>query len=615
MNRRYTGLIARIATLVVIIEIVVFGLLGAFYSNRFSDIAEEQIHSRLRLIARMIGQDELPVSAVSAQRLIADFVGAPYESGVLVSGGGRVIVSLDPGLLGRTLDGIAPFDRDGLSLGDQSERLLTTDDHMTYVARIGSGAGDATLYTLYLTINIADLNAKKRSIALLGWELSGLFILISSLAILLVAQRLITRRLDASLAVLKQIEDGDLEARIAVSSPDELGQLQLGINSMTSTISALLVQHRRNEEEITAILDAISDGVVAVGAKGEILRCNPSASQFLAAPHDKVTGRDLAEVFPALAARLETAPADGSAAGDDIVSLQLELPVAEDGSKVVDLGQGFITEQDGSIIGRVLVLHDITERIQVENQLRNAVERLTVSNSELERFAYVASHDLQEPLRTIVSFTQLLEKRWEDSLPPEAREYSSFVIQAAKHMRLLINDLLAFSKVNSKSGRREQVSLRDACEVALRNLNESIAESDAEVALGGLPDLFGDKMQLIQLFQNLIGNALKFRRPEVRPYIEVTAERQEGGWRIDIRDNGIGIEPTQKDVFEIFSRLHTKEKYAGSGVGLAICKRIVLRHDGRIWYDSRLGEGTTFHVFLPVEASALGSADAEVGVA
>ncbi|TAN55038.1 MAG: PAS domain S-box protein, partial [Magnetospirillum sp.] len=234
-----------------------------------------------------------------------------------------------------------------------------------------------------------------------------------------------------------------------------------------------------------------------------------------------------------------------------------------------------------------------------ELELREMVERLTVSNTELERFAYVASHDLQEPLRTIVSFAQLVERGMGGMLPPTERDNLSFVVDAAKRMNLLIQDLLAFSRISSKGASFTPVSLDQACGAAIDNLREAIADSGAEITVGELPEVMGDGVQLMQVFQNLIGNSLKFRRTDHVPQISVIAERSGAEWLISVHDNGIGIGATDQDIFEIFRRLHAGNAYPGTGVGLAICKRIVHRHHGRIWADADDGVGATFRFTLP----------------
>jgi len=250
-----------------------------------------------------------------------------------------------------------------------------------------------------------------------------------------------------------------------------------------------------------------------------------------------------------------------------------------------------------STVGSML---DITERIQAEQDMRRMVDALAASNMELERFAYVASHDLQEPLRSITSFSQLLERRAGDKLDDEAKEYLHYIIIGGKRMYSLVNDLLTFSRVSRKGTPFALVETRDLVELALQNLRESIHESAAEITLGDLPAVVGDGMQLVQLFQNLIGNALKFRRPGNTPHIAVQARRQVEDYLFSVTDDGVGI-PTeyQEQIFALFRRLHKGEAYPGTGVGLAICKRVIERHEGRIWVESTPGHGSTFLFTLP----------------
>lgn len=595
------GLISRIALLVVCIEIAAFSALGWFYISRFSTAAEERIRSRLHLVGQMIARNELAVSVVSTQALMSDLVGAPYLDGVVIGGSRRVIVSLNPAYLGRQAGSIPGLDARWLADSAPHDQILADrDDTLTSISHILDASGGSPIYSTVITISTTELNAQKRSIALWGWVVSALFILFSSAGIILVAQRLITRRVDASLAVLKQVEDGALDARIRVSSDDELGQLQHGINSMTTKVGALLNQHRRNEEEISTILDAIADGVIAVGPDGSVLRCNPSAASFLGDNSNACVTGHIGKLLPEVSLPKEQrwwcAPESLTAQG----RIHFERPGPDDSLRSIELGHGPIRDPDGTVVGAVLVLQDVTSRKQAENELRDAVERLTVSNSELERFAYVASHDLQEPLRTITSFTQLLDRRLGNTLAPEDRENFAFVVGAAKRMSLLINDLLAYSRVNTRGIPFERVSLQRACTAALDNLHETILASQADITVDSLPEVVGDSIQLMQVFQNLIGNSIKFRRSEVQPRVVVSAERRDAEWVVSVTDNGIGIADTDQDIFEIFRRLHTASSYPGSGVGLAICKRIVQRHNGRIWFDTP-GEGSSFHFALPAE--------------
>lgn len=243
---------------------------------------------------------------------------------------------------------------------------------------------------------------------------------------------------------------------------------------------------------------------------------------------------------------------------------------------------------------------EIGERMRAEQAIKRYTAELERSNQELQQFAYVASHDLQEPLRMVSSYLQLLERRYTDQLEADAKDFIHFAVDGAKRMQALINDLLAFSRVGTKAKPFEPVDLSKTLEQAIRNLTISIEESHASISWDHLPEVLGDDTQLVQLFQNLISNAIKFHG-NCPPEIHVSEDRQNGMWQIAVEDNGIGIDPQYADrIFLIFQRLHNREEYPGTGIGLAICKRIVERHGGRIWVSSKLGEGSVFHFTIPI---------------
>jgi signal transduction histidine kinase len=264
------------------------------------------------------------------------------------------------------------------------------------------------------------------------------------------------------------------------------------------------------------------------------------------------------------------------------------------------------------------LLHDLEgSRREVERALRESEERLRKvneeleirvadrtaalqrSNQELEQFAYVASHDLQEPLRMVASYTQLLAKRYQGKLDAKADTFIEHAVDGATRMQTLIKDLLSLSRVGSRGAEFAATDVSNAVQKALDNLQVAITESDARIDCGALPTLMGDGAQLIQLFQNLIGNAIKYRtdRP---PVVRVTAFLQGSDWVFEIADNGIGFDPKQTNrIFMIFQRLHTRQQFSGTGIGLAVCKKIVERHGGRIWADSKPGEGSLFSFTIP----------------
>lgn len=244
-------------------------------------------------------------------------------------------------------------------------------------------------------------------------------------------------------------------------------------------------------------------------------------------------------------------------------------------------------------------IRDITERKQAKEQLIKTLEELKRSNTELEQFAYVASHDLQEPLRTVAGMVQLLQQRYKDKLDENANEYINFAVDGAIRMQTLINDLLSYSRVERRGNSFQPIDTNEALKLALRNLGAAIAEQGADITSENLPTLEADSSQLIQLFQNLIGNAIKFHS-ELPLQIHIGVERSDDAWRFSVRDNGIGIEPKHFErIFLVFQRLHARRDYPGTGIGLSICKKIVERHGGRIWIESEPGQGTTFYFTIP----------------
>ncbi|GMW01418.1 MAG: hypothetical protein AMXMBFR84_25550 [Candidatus Hydrogenedentota bacterium] len=250
----------------------------------------------------------------------------------------------------------------------------------------------------------------------------------------------------------------------------------------------------------------------------------------------------------------------------------------------------------------IVIRHEIMKRLeQYTDELNRSNQSLEAANADLQHFAYIASHDLQEPLRSISGYVQLLGRRYKEKIDDKGVEYIEKSVAAAKRMQQLIEDMLAYSRLSTKAKPMDVVPLASVVDDALANLDASIKRSNAGVTRARFPAVQGDRSQLLQLFQNLLGNAIKFRG-ERKPEIKIDARKGPNGsgeWTISIGDNGIGFDPQYADrIFLMFQRLHTRQEYQGTGVGLAICKKIVERHGGRIWVESTPGEGTTFYFTL-----------------
>ncbi len=358
------------------------------------------------------------------------------------------------------------------------------------------------------------------------------------------------------------------------------------------------------------VLDQAQDAIVACDSSGQVISANRAAEQLCGAnplfqffdavfPLRRMIGPNPDDPRHAeLAAEMPLFPMASTVQflrGIEAVFLR------NDGTRadlLLSVGQLLSAEQ--AAIGIVVTMTDVSDRKRAEEALRKSAEELARSNADLQQFAFAASHNLMEPLRTVGGFVQLLERKYGDRLDAEAHTFIQFAVDGIKRMETLIRDLLAYSRVNTRGKELAPTDAAVALSEALGNLHASIVEATAEISCGELPTVRADSSQLTQLFQNLLGNAVKFRG-EAPPKIEVGAARDGGFWRFSVRDNGIGIDPKfYSAVFEPFRSLHTKKQYPGTGIGLATCKKIVERHGGRIWVESQLGEGATFHFTLPI---------------
>ncbi len=326
----------------------------------------------------------------------------------------------------------------------------------------------------------------------------------------------------------------------------------------------------------------------------ELTGANPAADQIVGIAHSGLVGLSIEEAFPALA-DTEIPDMYRAVARGDIGSQTFDIPYEDDRITGYFSVTVFRTE-----LGTVAVdFIDITDRKRAEEELLTRTEELVRSNSELEKFAYIASHDLQEPLRMITSYTQLLARRYAGQLDAEADEYIEYAVDGAKRMQNLINELLVYSRVGTMGEHFTTSDLEMVFDGVLKAVEVAVGESGATITHDPLPTVACDPTQIGQVLQNLMTNSLKFRGEEP-PVVHVGAVRGEGRWTFSVRDNGMGIEPTYFDlIFVIFQRLESRAEYPGTGMGLAICKRIIERHGGEIWVESAPGEGSTFFFTLP----------------
>lgn len=358
----------------------------------------------------------------------------------------------------------------------------------------------------------------------------------------------------------------------------------------------------KSEERFRAVYEQAAIGIEQVALDGRLLDINDALCRMLGYERHELLGRTYEEIthpddFPA-----ERTLVDQLLNGS-IPNYSLEeCYIRKDGQFIwVRVTSSLATSLDGKPQYRISLIEDITERKRAEERLQHYAEELERSNRELNQFASIASHDLQEPLKVISGFSRLIERRYGDTLGTDAKEFFTAIIEGVDRMERLISDLLAYSRVSTRGKPFERVDSNEVFEKACANLRAAIEENGAEVTSEPLPTILADEIQLIQLFQNLIGNAIKYRSLSRPPRIHLSAEQQKGEWVFHVQDNGIGIEPRNFDrIFQIFQRLHTREEHPGTGIGLAICKKIVERHGGRIWVDSVPEEGSTFSFSVPV---------------
>ena len=359
-----------------------------------------------------------------------------------------------------------------------------------------------------------------------------------------------------------------------------------------------LISTTVSKSYVDNILKSMAETLMVIDTDGTIQRVNQAAISLLGYERHELIGRSAGDLFEE---------------GVDVLSLlkQSELNdvirrvdtsvVTKDGRHVaVSLSGSVMRDEDGEIQGMVCVAQDITERKRTQEILERQTQELARSNSELEQFAWVASHDLQEPLRMVASYTQLLSKRYKGQLDADADEFIAFAVDGATRMRRLINALLELSRVGTRGKDFEATDCEAIYDRTLVNLQGLVEESGAVVTHDRLPTVIGDGTQLGQLFQNLIANAIKFRGDE-QLTVHVGAEQRNGHWEFCVRDNGIGIDPEYAErIFVVFQRLHGKGDRPGTGIGLSICKKIVELHGGRIWVKSQPDEGAAFYFTLPL---------------
>jgi PAS domain S-box-containing protein len=362
-----------------------------------------------------------------------------------------------------------------------------------------------------------------------------------------------------------------------------------------------LSRNKESEAKYRGLLEAAPDAMVVVNRTGEIVLLNLQAEKQFGYRRDELVGQQVKNIIPEGFAERLIADAQRSAA--DALAQQIGTGIELTGRRKdssefpIEIMLSPLESTEGILV--TAAIRDISVRKEAEAHLLTKLQELNRSNVELAQFAYLASHDLQEPLRMVASYTQLLSRRYKGKLDSDADEFIAFAVDGASRMHQLIQDLLAYSRVGTKGRDLLDISSEETLRRALVNLRGAIEETGALVTHGRLPTVHADEMQLIQLFQNLVGNAIKYHNSGI-PRVHISAMKNVGKkWIFSVQDNGLGIDSQYfEKIFGMFQRLHKREEFAGTGIGLAICKKIVERHGGGISVESHLGEGSTFRFDL-----------------
>jgi PAS domain S-box-containing protein len=364
------------------------------------------------------------------------------------------------------------------------------------------------------------------------------------------------------------------------------------------------ITERKKTEEIRSRLASIvlnsSDAIYGISLDGAIQSWNPGAERLYGYSEKEIIGLPSHRLSPTKKSDEINYLFEKLERGDKIQALEVKRVKKDKTIIDVSLTLSLLKEPSGITIGASAIERDITFKKRVEEELRRYAEELALSNEELYVFSYAASHDLQEPLRTIQTFIELLNEKHKNKLSKEVDELIVSADDGVTRMYRLISDFLMYSRVGSQAAVMEPTDCNKALKDALANLQIAIKESKADIKHLTLPTIHGNAVQMTQVFQNLISNAIKYQG-EKKPKIEISANKQENEWLFAVKDNGIGIEQWFSErIFIVFQKLHDHKKYPGSGIGLALCKRVIEKHGGKIWFESETGKGTTFFFTLPV---------------
>lgn len=417
----------------------------------------------------------------------------------------------------------------------------------------------------------------------------------------------INKRIDEMVKYMKQVPVIDITIkRLDGSYLDvSIASTPVLYHSIPHVITIIrdITDRKKNDEiknQLASIVLNSSDAIYAMSINGQIQSWNPGAEKLYGYAERDAIGRNISIVIPEFKQNELNHLLNKVAKGERIESLETKRQRKDKTVIDVSLTLSPIWDEAGIVASVSAISRDITFKKQVEEELRRYAEELALSNEELYVFSYAASHDLQEPLRSIQNFLETLNKKYKKRLGAEMEEQINAADDGVTRMYRLITDFLMYSRVGTERAVKEEVDCNLALKDALANLELAVKESNASIKQFTLPKIYGNFVQITQVFQNLVANAIKYQG-ESKPAIEISAQKQDSMWLFAVKDNGIGIEQWFSErIFIVFQKLHDHRKYPGSGIGLALCKRVIEKHGGKIWFESEVGKGTTFFFTLPV---------------
>ena len=620
-DKGFRSLSFRIGLAIIAAEIAVTLVLGIAVLYRISDQAEQNVRTRLMTTGNLFRRGLLDYDALSDGTLMSELIGEPVTLSLLVDVNGTIHHASDHRYIGRGINEIEGLDPKWFGMPSTEIRITESKSDSGYwlaVSPLMGIQGDTSILFSFVKVSRAGLRSALWGAAL-QVAVSCLAVVLITTAIILVSfHRIIATRLSYLVSLVRRVERGHLDPPELQAPParDEIGVLQTGIDHMIRSLRASVNELKRNLEELKAaqraqshserqlqtVLDTSPAVVFIKDVEGKYLFVNRQFLQIFGFELSSVLGRSDLEL-------LDRKTAESVRTNDRIVletrePLEIEELIPQrDGLHTYASVKFCLADENGSPYAICGIATDVTERQREREALRD-------SNEQLRQFAYAAAHDLQEPARNIRIYSELLERQVRDRLDADQQECLEIISEGARRMQEMVRDLLAYSRIVKKAeGEPPTTDANLALADVMANLQLAIADSSAIVTAAGLPKVGMPRVHLQQVLQNLLENAIKYRSSDP-PRINISAHRSGKGWCFCVSDNGIGIAPDyHEQIFEVFKRLHGRT-HAGTGIGLALCKRIVEHWRGKIWVESQAGCGSRFFFTVP-DAGLLNDGDSE----